>query len=167
MSLISSAIRLVEQTPLPDLVTKRGIDFVVGRTRRRLSKLPTSCEGDFARELESCPIASHTDAANAQHYELPPDFFALTLGPRCKYSCCFYPKGDETLAEAETLALEDTIRHAGLDDGQRILELGCGWGALTLFMAERYPNATITAVSNQCYRGSISRPRQERVASTI
>lgn len=148
MSLISSAIRLVEQTPLPDLVTKRGIDLVVGRTRRRLSQLPASCEGDFARELESCPIASHTDTANAQHYELPPDFFALTLGPRCKYSCCLYPKGDETLAQAETLALEDTIRHAGLSDGQRILELGCGWGALTLFMAERYPNAMITAVSN-------------------
>jgi cyclopropane-fatty-acyl-phospholipid synthase len=148
MSLIASAIRLVEQAPLPDPMTKRGIDFVVGRTRRRLSQLSASCEGDFARELESCPIALHTDAANLQHYELPPDFFALTLGPRCKYSCCLYPTGDETLAEAEALALEDTTSHASLRDGQRILELGCGWGALTLFMAERYPNATITAVSN-------------------
>ena len=80
MSLISSAIRLVEQTPLPDPVTKRGIDFVVGRTRRRLSLLPESCEGDFAHELESGPIASHTDAANAQHYELPPDFFRAHAG---------------------------------------------------------------------------------------
>jgi cyclopropane-fatty-acyl-phospholipid synthase len=148
MSLIASAIRLVEETPVPDLVTKRGIDFVVGRARRRLSQFPASCEADFARELESCPIALHTDAANAQHYELPPDFFALTLGPCCKYSCCLYPQGDETLAEAETRALEDTINHAGLCDGLRILELGCGWGALTLFMAERFPNATITAVSN-------------------
>jgi cyclopropane-fatty-acyl-phospholipid synthase len=74
MSLVATAIRLVEQTPLPDLVTKRGIDFIVGRARRPLSQLPASCECDFARELESCPIASHTDAANAQHYELPPDF---------------------------------------------------------------------------------------------
>jgi cyclopropane-fatty-acyl-phospholipid synthase len=129
-------------------VTRRGIDFVVGRTRRRLSQLPASREGDFARELESRPIASHTDAANAQHYELPQDFFALTLGPRRKYSCCLYPNGNETLVEAETLALEGTVGHAGLGDGQRILELGCGWGALSLFMAERYPNASITAVSN-------------------
>jgi cyclopropane-fatty-acyl-phospholipid synthase len=148
MNLVASAIRLAERTPLPDPVTKRGIDFLVGKTQRRLLELSASFEGDFVRELENCPIASHTDTANAQHYELPPDFFALTLGPRYKYSCCLYPKGDETLAEAEAFALEDTISHAGLGDGQRILELGCGWGALTIFMAERYPNATITAVSN-------------------
>jgi cyclopropane-fatty-acyl-phospholipid synthase len=148
MSLIASAIRLLEETPLPDPITKCGIDLVVGRARRRLSQLAADCEADFASELDDCPIASHTDAANAQHYELPPDFFALTLGPRCKYSCCLYPKGDETLADAETLALEETVSHAGLGDGQHILELGCGWGSLTLFMAERYPNARITAVSN-------------------
>jgi len=148
VSLIASTIRLVEQAPVPDAVTRRGIDFVVGRTRRRLSRFPASREADFARELESLPIALHTDAANAQHYELPPNFFTLTLGPRCKYSCCLYPTGDETLAEAEMLALEDTMRHADLGDGQRILELGCGWGAFSLFMAERYPNAAITAVSN-------------------
>jgi cyclopropane-fatty-acyl-phospholipid synthase len=145
---VASVIRLVEKMPLPDPVIKRGIDFVVGQTRRRLSQLRASCEGDFARELDNFPIACHPDTANVQHYELPPEFFALTLGPRCKYSCCFYPKGDETVAEAEIFALEDTISHAELRDGQRILELGCGWGALTLFMAERFANATITAVSN-------------------
>jgi len=148
MNLIASAIRLVEATPLPDRVTERGIDFLVAKAQRRLSRLPASCERDFAQGLENCPIALHTDAANAQHYELPPEFFALTLGPRHKYSCCLYPTGDETLSEAETLALEDTVSHAGLSDGQRILELGCGWGALTLFMAQRYPDAAITAVSN-------------------
>lgn len=148
MSLISSAIRLVEQTPLPDPLTNLGVQFLVGRTKARLASLPAQDTRDFVRDMDQYPIAAHTDAANEQHYELPPEFFALTLGSRRKYSCCLYPKGDETLAEAELLALRETAAHAALADGQHILELGCGWGSLTLFMAERYPNAKITAVSN-------------------
>jgi len=93
------------------------------------------------------PIAEHADAANRQHYELPPAFFGLVLGPRRKYSCCLYRSDADTLAEAEVFALEETVAHAGLADGQRILELGCGWGSLTLFMAERFPRARIVAVS--------------------
>ena len=147
MSLIEAAIRAVEATPLPDPVTRLGIDFLVGQTRRRLAAAPPSDDG-FARAMVDHPIAEHTDAANEQHYELPPAFFGLTLGPRRKYSCCLYPTGKETLAQAELLALEETIAHAGLADGQTILELGCGWGSLSLFMAERFPNARIVAVSN-------------------
>ena len=86
------------------------------------------------------PIALNADAANAQHYELPPAFFALILGPRRKYSCCLYD-GRRHLAEAEERALAETAAHAGLADGQRILELGCGWGSLTLWMAERLSRA--------------------------
>jgi cyclopropane-fatty-acyl-phospholipid synthase len=93
-------------------------------------------------------IALHSDAANEQHYELPSEFFGLTLGPHRKYSCCYYANGNESLGEAEEAALTITAERAGLVDGQRILELGCGWGSLTLFMAARYPNASITAVSN-------------------
>jgi cyclopropane-fatty-acyl-phospholipid synthase len=148
MTLLSSTIRLVEQAPLPDPLTNLGVQYLVGRTKTRLASLPARYARDFVRDMEHHPIAVHADAANAQHYELPPQFFALTLGSRRKYSCCLYPKGDETLAEAERLALRETVEHATLADGQRILELGCGWGALTLFMAERYPNAKITAVSN-------------------
>lgn len=148
MTLVSSATRLVEQTPLPDFVTNLGVRFLVGRTRKRLALLPAQCARDFVRDMEGYPIAAHSDTANQQHYELPPEFFALTLGPHRKYSCCLYPKGDETLAEAELLALRETAEHAALSDGQRILELGCGWGSLTLFMAEHYPNSKITAVSN-------------------
>jgi cyclopropane-fatty-acyl-phospholipid synthase len=94
------------------------------------------------------PIAEHADAANRQHYELPPEFFALTLGPHRKYSCCLYPTGKETLAEAERLALKETVAHAGLADGQSILELGCGWGSLSLWMARQFPHSLVTAVSN-------------------
>ncbi len=90
----------------------------------------------------------HTEAANAQHYELPPAFFALCLGPRRKYSCCYFPSGGESLAEAEEAMLELDGRRAELADGQRILELSCGWGSLTLWMAERFPHARITALSN-------------------
>lgn len=148
MSLISSAIRAAERAPLPDSLARLGIEFLVGRTKRRLATEPQQTEGDFAHAMSEHLIAEHADAANTQHYELPPEFFALTLGPHRKYSCCLYPTGRETLAEAERLALEETVAHAGLADGQTILELGCGWGSLTLFMAERFPHSTITAVSN-------------------
>jgi cyclopropane-fatty-acyl-phospholipid synthase len=148
MSLISSAIRAAERAPLPDLLARMGIEFLVGRTRRKLAAGSHRAESDFARAMSEHLIAEHADAANEQHYELPPEFFALTLGPHRKYSCCLYPTGGETLAEAERLALEETVLHADLADRQSILELGCGWGSLTLFMAERFPRSTITAVSN-------------------
>lgn len=148
MSLISSAIRAAERSPLPDSLARMGIAFLVGRTRRKLVTASHRDEGDFARAMSEHPIAEHADAANQQHYELPPEFFALTLGPHRKYSCCLYPTGQETLADAERLALEETVAHANLANGQSILELGCGWGSLTLFMAERFPRSTITAVSN-------------------
>ncbi|CAH1669507.1 SAM-dependent methyltransferase [Chelatococcus asaccharovorans] len=148
MSLIASAIRAAERTPLPDSLARMGIDFLVGRTKRKLAAQSDRQDDDFARAMAAYPVATFTEAANAQHYELPPEFFALTLGPARKYSCCLYPEGRETLDEAERLALEETIAHADLTDGHSILELGCGWGSLTLFMAERYPRSTITAVSN-------------------
>lgn len=148
MSLMSSAIRAAERIPLPDPVTRAGIGLLVGRTGKTLAAASDREEYDFARAMAAHPIAEHADAANVQHYELPPGFFALTLGSRRKYSCCLYPTGGETLDEAERLALEETIAHADLADGQSILELGCGWGSLTLFMAERFPGAAITAVSN-------------------
>ena len=148
MSLIEAAIRAVERTPLPDPVTRLGIDLLVGKSRRRLAAAPAGTEKIFARTMIDHPIAEYTDTANEQHYELPPRFFELTLGARRKYSCCLYRSGYETLDEAEVLALEETVAHADIADGQRILELGCGWGSLTLFMAERFPKALIVAVSN-------------------
>jgi cyclopropane-fatty-acyl-phospholipid synthase len=148
LSLIASAIRSIERAPLPDAVIRLGIDFLLTQRRRHLSVTPSSEERDFARAMSGYPIAEHTDAANHQHYELPPAFFALILGLHRKYSCCLYERGDETLAEAELRALEQTASHADLADGQRILELGCGWGSFTLYVAEQFPRARITAVSN-------------------
>ncbi len=94
------------------------------------------------------PVAVRTGDANRQHYEVPAGFYDLVLGPHRKYSSCWFERGDEDLATAEATMLAKTCERAELSDGQRILELGCGWGSLTLWMAKAYPKAKITAVSN-------------------
>ncbi len=148
MSMIALATRAFERLPLPDAVTTFGIDYLVNRTRRSLSTIQPECEQEFLREMMGRPIAEYTGDANAQHYEIPPEFFGLILGPRRKYSCCLYKGDADTLAMAEDLALAETVLHADLADGQNILELGCGWGSLSLWMAEHYPAARILSVSN-------------------
>lgn len=103
---------------------------------------------EFLDRMRNSPVALHTDAANRQHYELPPEFFTLVLGNQLKYSSCYYQTGRETLDAAENTMLELTMQRAGIRDGMQILELGCGWGSLTLCMARTFPSARITAVSN-------------------
>jgi cyclopropane-fatty-acyl-phospholipid synthase len=148
MNLAVTAIAAAERLPLPDAALRFGVDQLVGRTRRRLAGGQGVADPEFARAMERWPIAVHVEEANEQHYELPPAFFELALGPRRKYSCCLYRAVDATLEQAEIAALEETCAHADLRDGMTILELGCGWGSLSLFMAERYPNASIVSVSN-------------------
>ena len=143
---------LAERGLLPDALLRAGI------RRMCAARLRDEHDGDpdaaarrnaaLIAELRASPVAIHTDAANRQHYELPPAFFTRCLGPRLKYSGCFYPTGNETLAQAEEAMLALYCERAKLADGQDILELGCGWGSLTLWMAQHYPNARITAVSN-------------------
>ena len=149
------AILAAERLPLPDALLRFGIDRLCAMRLRDQAGVGVD-EADFARAMAGFAIAEHVDAANAQHYELPPRFFELTLGSRRKYSCCLYPTGGESLAQAEAIALDETCAHAGLGDGQAILELGCGWGSLSLTMAERYPNARIVSVSN-------SAPQREHI----
>ncbi|MCH9806755.1 MAG: cyclopropane-fatty-acyl-phospholipid synthase family protein [Alphaproteobacteria bacterium] len=148
MSLVEHVIAASERVPLPDFATRAGIHFLVDRTKRQLARQPGDATETFARDMASFPIALSTDAANEQHYEIPARFFELTLGGRRKYSCGYYETSTATLDEAEESALAITAQHADLANGQRILELGCGWGSLTLWMAEHYPDAQITAVSN-------------------
>lgn len=147
MKLAVAAIAAAERLPLPDSALRFGIERLVSRTRRRLQD-GFSTDPDFAAAMAGWPIAVHTATANAQHYELPSEFFALTLGARKKYSCCLYDTPNTKLADAEIAALEQTCLHAELADGQDVLELGCGWGSLSLFMAERYPSSRILSVSN-------------------
>jgi len=102
----------------------------------------------FIRALDASPIAIKTEDANEQHYEVPTEFFVHALGPRMKYSSGYWPAASTTFAESEELMLALTCERAQLEDGLRILELGCGWGSLTLWMAEKYPSSKITGVSN-------------------
>ena len=148
MSFISRIIGAAERVPLPDMVIRTGIQQLCSRTATRLAAGDVSTDAAFATEMAARAVAEHTDAANAQHYEVPAAFFALVLGQNRKYSSCFYKEPESTLREAEEEALRQTIEHADLADGQSILELGCGWGSLSLFMARQFPNSRVTAVSN-------------------
>jgi cyclopropane-fatty-acyl-phospholipid synthase len=148
MSAIERAIPLFERLPLPDVLSRLAVSFLVGRTRDKLSAMPRGINKSFAALMPDYPIAEAVDDANAQHYEVPARFFELVLGPQRKYSCCFYDNAAATLAQAEESALAKTAEHALLADGQHILELGCGWGSLSLWMASHYPASRIVAVSN-------------------
>jgi cyclopropane-fatty-acyl-phospholipid synthase len=143
---------LVERGLLPDAAVRWGIRRL---NRRRLAQEgrggPAARAARLQAWVRACsegPVAVHTRAANDQHYEVPPEFFEKVLGPRLKYSCCLFPEGVDDLAGAEERMLQLTCERARLADGQRVLELGCGWGSLTLWMAERYPGSRILAVSN-------------------
>ncbi|KQO75561.1 cyclopropane-fatty-acyl-phospholipid synthase family protein [Rhizobium sp. Leaf262] len=148
MNMLAFAINTAEKAPLSDNLTLVGIDFLCSRTKRRLEKVPHEDELAFVREMANFPVATHTDEANRQHYEVPSEFFALVLGAQRKYSCCYYPSPTTTLDDAETAALAETVKHADIHDGMDILELGCGWGSLSLYLARQFPAARITSVSN-------------------
>ncbi|MDE5442015.1 methyltransferase domain-containing protein [Bradyrhizobium sp. CSA207] len=148
MSFVSTIIGTAERVPLPDLVVRAAIQRLCSRTATRLALLNAADDAAFAGRMMLRPIAEQADAANTQHDDVPPSFFAHVLGPNRKYSACFYRTDATTLQEAEEEALRQTAEHAGLADGQSILELGCGWGSLSLWMARQYPHANVTAVSN-------------------
>lgn len=102
MNMLAFAINTAERAPLTDAMTLAGIDFLCARTKRKLATTTADTERDFVQIMNRFPVATHTDEANRQHYEVPADFFAVALGPQRKYSCCLYPTPDTTLAEAET-----------------------------------------------------------------
>lgn len=105
MNMLAFAINAAERAPLTDAVTLAGIDMLCVRTKRRLANIPDDAELAFTKDMATFPIASHTDEANRQHYEVPAEFFSLVLGAQRKYSCCYYPDATTTLDEAETVAL--------------------------------------------------------------
>ncbi|MBY0380652.1 MAG: cyclopropane-fatty-acyl-phospholipid synthase family protein [Xanthobacteraceae bacterium] len=148
MSLARAAIHVGEAFAWPDALSSFVIDRLVDRTRRKLQAGSRDEDESFARAMRDFPIAINTAEANTQHYEIPAEFFGLALGPQRKYSCCLYDKGVNSLADAEEHALAATAENAQLQDGQDILELGCGWGSLSLWMAHRFPHSRVTSVSN-------------------
>lgn len=142
-------ITLAEQRRLPDGLIRLGIRRLLARRLSRESCSPNAASIDgFIAGLKKSPIAVETQKANEQHYELPAAYFQKVLGPRLKYSSGWWSDSAHTLAASEEAMLRLSGERAQLADGQRILELGCGWGSLTLWMAEHYPESRITAVSN-------------------
>lgn len=143
---------LLESDLFPDALIRSAIRRML---RKRLTEEDAgSVEANrqrllaFVAQMNSSPMALRADSANAQHYEVSAEFFATVLGPRRKYSSGLYETGTHTLADAEEAMLRLTCERAQLHDGQDILELGCGWGSLTLWMAEHFPHSRITGVSN-------------------
>ena len=142
-----SALGLAEKGYAPDAWIRAGIRRLCAERLREESAANVTTAA-FADLMRQGPVAPVPEKANEQHYEVPPQFFLKTLGPHLKYSCCHWGEGVETLAQAEIEALRITCERAQLVDGQDVLELGCGWGSLSLWMAENYPGSRITSVSN-------------------
>jgi cyclopropane-fatty-acyl-phospholipid synthase len=148
MSFVSTIIGTAERMPLPDVIIRAAIHRLCSRTATRLATGNAESDAWFADEMAARAIAEYTDDATTEHYEVPAAFFARALGPNLKHSSCYYKEPATTLQEAEEEALRQTVEHADLADGQSILELGCGWGPLSLWMARQFPNSDVVAVSN-------------------
>ncbi len=148
----SLALAATERGIVPDPLVRAGIRRLLDARLDEIHADDTEAAAErvesFVAAMRREPVALVPEKANEQHYEVPAEFFATVLGPRRKYSSGYWPEGVKDLAGAEEAALAETARHAVLADGQRVLELGCGWGSLTLWMAEHYPRSRITAVSN-------------------
>lgn len=143
------AIQGAERGWVPDFLIRSGIrSLLAERLREEAAKNDDASIDEFVALLCSSPIAIETDAANEQHYEIPSAYFSHVLGPRRKYSATIWPEGVEDLAASEEAMLRLTAERAGLVDGDRILELGCGWGSFSLWAAEHFPRSRVVGVSN-------------------
>ena len=145
-------MRLAQTNRVPDWLIRAVVRSTLTQTLKRQYRASleerTDAKRTFLAKLRQSPIAIHTDDPNHQHYEVPSGFFRVVLGKRLKYSCCHWPDGVTTLDEAEEAMLRLTCQRAGLKDGMEVLDLGCGWGSLSLWIAEMYPNCRVLAVSN-------------------
>ena len=145
-------MQLVETNRVPDWLIRLVLRLSLARTLRQRYRASleerTAEKRAQIEKLRHSPIAIHIDDPNRQHYEVPSSFFQAVLGKRLKYSCCYWPGGVATLDEAEEAMLRLTCERAQLQDGMDVLDLGCGWGSLSLWVAEQYPNSRVLAVSN-------------------
>src|ERR1700722_14654450 len=146
--------RALEHGLVPDAVLRLGSLYGAWARERSAGQGGVDAQAQRLRALvarvSSGPVAESVDAANTQHYELPAEFLGLILGPRRKYSGCLWPwpEGSGSLSEAEEAMLALSCERAGVEDGMRVLDLGCGWGSLSLWLAERYPGCSVLGVSN-------------------
>ena len=163
--------RVVAEGWLPDPLLRAAIRASCRQRLRSERRRGLDAFEEMVAALSTGPIAIATGAANEQHYEVDPDFFGLVLGPRRKYSGCVWPAGVETLAEAEEAMLALTCTRAGIEDGMAVLDLGCGWGSFSGYVAERFPACRILAVSNsapqKAYIDSLGHANLEVVTADV
>jgi cyclopropane-fatty-acyl-phospholipid synthase len=165
-------MRLVETGVVPDWLIRVGVRIMLASgLRQRYGASSEEREAErraLIEKLRQSPIAVHTDDPNKQHYEVPTEFFQVVLGKWLKYSCCYWPEGIETIDQAEEAMLHLTCDRARLEDGMDVLDLGCGWGSLSLWIAALYPNSRVVALSNSRTQGEyIERQCRERGLSNV
>lgn len=140
---------LAEQGALPDVILRAAMRSMIAQRATELAGADSEMlDQRYALDIEGQPLALHTTAANTQHYEVPAEFFEHALGKRLKYSCGYWPHSKGDLDSAEEAALFMAEQRAQIEPGQQILELGCGWGSFSLWIAERFPTSSVVAVSN-------------------
>lgn len=148
----AKAVSWTESGLVPDTVIRAGIRRLLERKRKEIRSgdiefAATACN-HFVDMMNASPVALVPDLANEQHYEVPPEFFVEVMGDHLKYSCCYWPNDVEQLTEAEAAALQMSVERAEIADGMAVLDLGCGWGSLSLWIAKNFPQTTVTSVSN-------------------
>ena len=165
------AVSWTESGLVPDAVIRAGIRRLLESKRKEINsgdeEFAANTLNSFVAMMNESPIAHVPDLANEQHYEVPAEFFTHVMGDHLKYSCCYWPQEVVNLSEAETAALELTVRRAGITDSMQVLDLGCGWGSLSLWIAERFPNASIMSVSNSTSQRDfiVERARERAIAN--
>lgn len=140
--------KLLEKNIIPDFLIRFAIRKQLAERLDQVTSQGKAGQEAFVKDLKQSPIAICTRDANEQHYEVPPEFFHQVLGKHLKYSCGYWPEGVENLDDSEKAMLDLYAERAELTNGQKILDLGCGWGSLSLYLAAKYPNSEITGVSN-------------------
>ena len=147
------ALPIVERNVIPDVVLRFAIKQQLAGELAKVKKLSVTEIQDktreFVQELRSMPIAVAQKEANEQHYEVPDEFYQIVLGPLLKYSSGYWPNPNTTLAESEIAMLDLYCERAEIQDGMSLVDLGCGWGSVTLYMAAKFPNCKITSISNR------------------
>jgi cyclopropane-fatty-acyl-phospholipid synthase len=151
-AIAAKAVNWTETGLVPDTVIRAGIRRLLETKRKEIHSGDIEHAADtlngFVAMMNRSPVALVPELANEQHYEVPAEFFTHVMGDHLKYSCCYWPAGVGNLSEAEAAALELTVARASIEDGMQVLDLGCGWGSLSLWIAEHYPHASVTSVSN-------------------
>ena len=171
-SVTAKAVDWTETGLVPDSVIRAGIRRLLDRKLKEIHVTDVEkaaiIKNRFVQMMGESPIALVPHLANEQHYEVPAAFYSEVLGRNRKYSCCYWPTGVNDLDAAEDAALQVTAERAGIEDGMKVLDLGCGWGSLSLWIAEHFPKASVTSVSNsRSQRDYIVRAAENRGIENI